>query len=106
MTLGIGISGGLQIVPLDLSDNTLCDLLVQHVMKHCQSVLQIDATFEGLIDGKIEIGLNGKTYTLKLKIKVRIGDAYVVKIVLVKLFFPFVGFPSVVSFEYLEEINI
>ena len=101
-----GIGGSLQIVPMDLSDNKLCDLLVQHVMKHCQSVLQIDATSEGFIDGSIEIGMNGKTYSFKLKLKVKVGDAYVIKSVLVKLFFPFMGFPSIVSFEYLEEINI
>ena len=105
MTLGINISGGLQIVnPLD---SLLLEVCVPLVLNHCRAILGIDAQFEGIIDGHYEVGPNGKTYTLKLKLKVRIGDAYVIKIVVVKFFWPFIGIPTnLLSFEYVEEINI
>ena len=105
MTLGIGIGGGIQIGAPSV-DKSVTDVLLPLVINHCLTVLQIEAELDGIISCDVEGGLAGKTYILQLRLKCRVGNIFVIKIVLVKIFWALNAIPLVVSFEYLEEINI
>ncbi|KGN48337.1 hypothetical protein Csa_004454 [Cucumis sativus] len=95
-----------QILPVDPSDRSLIEQCVPLVINHCQSIHQIDVKFEGILHGQCEVGPNGKTYTLRLKLKDKVGDRYVLKIGVIKFFCPLFGPPSLLSFECSKEINV
>ncbi|WP_248423369.1 hypothetical protein [Escherichia coli] len=90
---------------MDVLDKFVLDLAVKIVADYCNKN-RIEASLVAVVDGFVETGPNGKTYTLTLKLKVKVGDVYVLKIFRVVVFVPYIGIPYAVSFEYVEDVSI
>ncbi|CAK9320232.1 unnamed protein product [Citrullus colocynthis] len=103
MTLtGGSISG---IVSVDVLDKFVLDIAVKVVADYCNKN-GIEASLVAVVDGFVETGPNGKTYTLTLKLKVKVGDVYVFKLFKAVVFAPYIGIPTPVSFQYVEDVSI
>ncbi|XP_031744690.1 actin-related protein 2-like [Cucumis sativus] len=66
------------------------------------TVLKIEVDIEAVLDVVHEVNSNGKTFTLKLKLKVKLLDSVDTKIAVVKIFWPPIGLPTILSFLCVE----
>ncbi|CAK9320233.1 unnamed protein product [Citrullus colocynthis] len=99
------VTGSLQILPVNLGEKIIHDL-ASIAVSHYAKLQGVEVSLEGVIDATVQDGPNGKTYRLKLKLKVKVGTAYICKIVLFQFHVPYFCLPTEASVEYLEDVGI